>query len=216
MYNLVHFLALSHTIFFSCAYRPNRGEGSQHQPHKCQVDGTQRHGVVVLHRSVVCSAAPCQESWTSPITWTHRACNRLLGSVQPLLRRPGLQSNSKVPVINTHIVSVTKSLNMNVRNVSRLDVFINELWIMRNLLWTIMNFLNCYEVIELWTYSVSDEVTEHEREEREQTWCFYQILIELLWTLWTIMKLLKLLNYDEVIEVIELWWSYWSYWTMNL
>ncbi len=87
-----------------------------------------------------------------------------------------------------------------------------------------MNFLNYYEVIEvieLWTYSVSDEVTEHEREEREQTWCFYQwtmkyeILIELLWTLWTIMKLLKLLNYDEVIEVIELWtYNYWSYWTM--
>ena len=79
------------------------------------------------------------------------------------------RGNSKVPVINTHIVSVTKSLNMNVRNVSRLDVFINELWIMRNLLWTIMNFLNYYEVIEvieLWTYSVSDEVTEHEREER--------------------------------------------------
>ena len=65
-------------------------------------------------------------------------------------------------------------------------------------------------------YSVSDEVTEHEREEREQTWCFYQwtmkyeILIELLWTLWTIMKLLKLLNYELIsIEVIELWWTYW-------
>ena len=34
-------------------YRPNRGECSQHKPHKCQVDGTQPPGVVVLHRSVV-------------------------------------------------------------------------------------------------------------------------------------------------------------------
>ena len=33
--------------------RPNRGECSQHKHHKCQVDGTQPHGVVVLHRSVV-------------------------------------------------------------------------------------------------------------------------------------------------------------------
>ena len=65
-----------------------------------------------------------------PITWTHRAFNRLLGNVQPLLRRPGLQSNYKVPVINTRIVSVTTSLNKNVNvnvNVIRLDVLINEL-----------------------------------------------------------------------------------------
>ena len=67
-------------------------------------------------------SAPCQESWTSPITWTHRACHRPLGSVQPLLRRPGLQSNSKVQVINRRIVSVTTSRNMNVMS---LDIFIN-------------------------------------------------------------------------------------------
>ena len=67
-------------------------------------------------------SAPCQESWTSPITWPHRACHRPLGSVQPLLRRPGLQSNSKVQVINRRIVSVTTSRNMNVMS---LDIFIN-------------------------------------------------------------------------------------------
>ena len=53
MYNLVHFWLFLIKFFISCAYRPNRGECSQHQPHKCQVDGTQPHGVVVLHRSVV-------------------------------------------------------------------------------------------------------------------------------------------------------------------
>ena len=111
-------------MFISCVYRPNRGEGNQHQHLKWQLDGTQPHGVVlvlVLRRSVVCWAAH-QESLTSPITWTHRALNRLLGNVQPLLRRPGLLSNSTMQVINIRIVSMTMSRNM---NVIRLDNFIN-------------------------------------------------------------------------------------------
>ena len=118
-------MALSHTIFISFVYRPNRGEGNQHQHLKWQLDGTQPHGVVlvlVLRHSVACWAARCQESLTSPIMWTHRALNRLLGNVQPLLQRPGLPSNSKVPVFNRRIVSVTTSRNMNVIN---LDIFIN-------------------------------------------------------------------------------------------
>ena len=88
-------------------YRPNRGECSQHKPHKCQVDGTQPHGVVVLHRSVV-SPVPGilnLSDYVDPPSVA--ACHRPLGSVQPLLRRPGLQSNSKVQVINRRIVSVT-------------------------------------------------------------------------------------------------------------
>ena len=60
---------------------------------------------------------------------------------------PGLQSNYKVPVINTRIVSVTTSLNKNVNvnvNMIRLDVLINELW-------TMMNLMNYDELNELWT-----------------------------------------------------------------
>ena len=63
----------------------------------------------------------------------------------PFCGRPGLQSNYKVPVINTRIVSVTTSLNKNVNvNVIRLDVLINELW-------TMMNLINYDELNELWT-----------------------------------------------------------------
>ena len=106
-------------------YRPNRGEGNHHRHLKWQLDGTQHHGVVlvlVLRRySVVCWAAQ-QHSLTSPITWTRRALNRLLGSGQPRLRRPGLPSNSTMQVINIRILlwPVTTSRNMN-----SLDTFIN-------------------------------------------------------------------------------------------
>ena len=58
-------MALSHTIFISCVYRPNRGEGNQHQHLKWRLDGTQPHGVVlvlVLHRSVGCWAGICNIS----------------------------------------------------------------------------------------------------------------------------------------------------------
>ena len=82
--------------------------------------GPKLHGVVlvlVLRRSVVCWAAH-QESLTSPITWTCRALNILLGNIQPRLRWPGLQSSSTMQVINIRIVSVTTSRN-------RLDIFIN-------------------------------------------------------------------------------------------
>ena len=123
-------LALSHTIFISCVYSPNRGEGNQHQHLNWPLDGTQPHGVAlvrVLRRSVVCWAARCQESLTSPITWTHRALNRLLGNVQPLLRRPGLPSNSTMQVINIRIVSVTTSRKEHERDHER-DYFESNRW----------------------------------------------------------------------------------------
>ena len=104
-------------------YRPNRGEGNQHRHLKWQLDENQHHGVVlvlVLRRySVVCWAAQ-QHPLTSLITWTRRALNRLLGSGQPRLRRPGLPSNSTMQVINILIVPVTTSRNMNVIS---LDIF---------------------------------------------------------------------------------------------
>ena len=104
-------------------YRPHRGEGNQHRHLKWQLDGNQHHGVVlvlVLRRySVVCWTAQ-QHPVTSPITWTHRALNRLLGNGQPRLRWPGLPSNSTMQVINILIVPVTTSRNMNVIS---LDIF---------------------------------------------------------------------------------------------
>ena len=87
MYNLVHFLALSHKIFISCAYRPNRGECSQHQPHKCQVDGDTASWSGGASPFSGQPRARNLEPLRLP--WTHRACHRPLGSVQPLLRRPG-------------------------------------------------------------------------------------------------------------------------------
>ena len=193
MYHLAHFLSLSHKIFISC-YRPNRGEGSQHQPHNCQVDGTQPHGVVGLYRSVVCSAAPCQEAWTSPITWTHRACHRPLGSVQPLLQRPDLQSNSKVaghqqaPSVSGRrhgtwtwwVLIVFKNLSVG-----------NSLTIFGCIFLKVFVciFLKVFVCIFLKVFVCM----------------FLKVFI------WTMMKLLKLVNYDELIEFCELWTS----WTMN-
>ena len=68
-----------------------------------------------------------QEALTSPITWIHRALNRLLGNVQPLLRRPGLPSNSTMQVINIRIVSVTTSLKEHEHDHER-DYFESNRW----------------------------------------------------------------------------------------
>ena len=103
-------------------------------------------------------------------------------------------NNSKVPVINTHIVSVTKSLNMNVRNVNRLDVFIYDLWSMKNLLnyyelfellWSYWSYWNMMTLLKLLNYDEVIEVSE--------LWIY--------WSYWTMMNLLNFVNY----ELHELW-----------
>ena len=119
MYNLVHFWLF--LIKFLSHVLTGRTEGNAANTNLTNAR-FMGHSLMKWWCFTVQWSAPCQESWTSPITWTHRACHRPLGSVQPLLWRPGLQSNSKVQVINRRIVSVTTSRNMNVMS---LDIFIN-------------------------------------------------------------------------------------------
>ena len=102
MYNLVHFW-LFLIKFLSRATGRTEGNAANTNLTNARWMG---HSLMEWWCFTVQWSAPCQESWTSLITWTHRACDRPLGSVQPLLRQPGLQSNSKVQVINRRIVSV--------------------------------------------------------------------------------------------------------------
>ena len=97
------FLALSHKILISCATGQTEGNAANTNLTNARWMG---HSLMEWWCFTVQWSAPCPESWTSPITWTHWACHRPLGSVQPLLRRPGLQSNSKVQVINRRLVSL--------------------------------------------------------------------------------------------------------------
>ena len=90
-----------------------------------------------------------QHPLTSPITWTRRALNRLLGSGQPCLRRPGLPSNSMMQVINILIVPVMTSRNMNVIS---LDIFFKL--VISYLFESIrLHFFESIRLLLLWKYS---------------------------------------------------------------